>query len=158
MEVSAGGKLPCAVQEDGALVFSARMLTEMLQRLPLDTVQISRPDNHGRMASEAKKMPVMKWMCGIAVPFPSRTFLFPEDTVKLSGIPAGRPAHGVCNSAGQQQAAAQVRQSEVHQCGTRAAGSNGNCIVTAKGDDQSKGRHQPSDPGDLSWEAGPYVR
>ena len=50
MEVSLEEKLPCSVQEEGSLVFSARMLTEMLQRLPLDTVQISRPDNHGRMA------------------------------------------------------------------------------------------------------------
>ena len=87
MEVSLEEKLPCSVQEEGSLVFSARMLTEMLQRLPLDTVQISRPDNHGRMAlrSENACYEVDVWDRGS---FPKPDLPFPEDTVKLSGIPA----------------------------------------------------------------------
>ena len=50
MEVALMETLPCSVQEEGALVFSAKLLSEMLQRLPLETVQISRPENRGRMA------------------------------------------------------------------------------------------------------------
>lgn len=78
MEVSLEEKLPCSVQEEGSLVFSARMLTEMLQRLPLDTVQISRPDNHGRMAlrSENACYKVDVWDRGS---FPKPDLPFPED-------------------------------------------------------------------------------
>lgn len=36
MEVALEEKLPCSVQEEGSMVFSSKMLTEMLQRLPLD--------------------------------------------------------------------------------------------------------------------------
>ena len=38
LEAALEEKLPCAVQEDGALVFGAKMLAEMLSRLPQDTV------------------------------------------------------------------------------------------------------------------------
>ena len=49
LEVSLVEMLPCSAQEDGALVYSARTLAEMLQRLPEDTVEISRKENRGRM-------------------------------------------------------------------------------------------------------------
>lgn len=138
LEVSLEEKLPCSVQEEGSLVFSAKMLMEMLQRLPLDTVQISRPENHGRMAlrSENACYEVDVWDRGA---FPKPDLPFPEDTVKLSGIPsmAQRTVF----------AAAQDHSKPLLKCvnlkftdvGLRAAGSNGSCIVTAKGDDQSRG-------------------
>ena len=40
LEAALEEKLPCAVQENGALVFGAKMLAEMLLRLPQDTVQL----------------------------------------------------------------------------------------------------------------------
>ena len=138
LEVSLEEKLPCSVQEEGSLVFSAKMLMEMLQRLPLDTVQISRPENHGRMAlrSENACYEVDVWDRGA---FPKPDLPFPEDTVKLSGIPsmAQRTVF----------AAAQDNNKPLLKCvnlkftdvGLRAAGSNGSCIVTVKGDDQSRG-------------------
>ena len=71
-------------------MFSARMLTEMLQRLPLDTVQI-----RGRIITDAWPQKrknacyeVDVWDRGS---FPKPDLPFPEDTVKLSGIPA-RPS------------------------------------------------------------------
>ena len=49
LEAALEEKLPCTVQEDGALVFGAKMLAEMLSRLPQDTVQRCRAENQGRM-------------------------------------------------------------------------------------------------------------
>lgn len=138
MEVSLEEKLPCAMQEDGALVFSARMLAEMLQRLPLDTVQICRSENQGRMTLKSGnacyEMDVWERSA-----FPHLDMPFPEDTVKVSGIPA-MARHTVF-------ATAQDNSKPLLKCvnlmftntGLRAAGSNGNCIVTAKGDQQSTG-------------------
>ena len=138
MEVSLEEKLPCSVQEEGSLVFSARMLTEMLQRLPLDTVQISRPDNHGRMAlrSENACYEVDVWDRGS---FPKPDLPFPEDTVKLSGIPAMAQRTVFATAQDNNKPLLKCVNLKFTNVGLRAAGSNGNCIVTAKGDDQSKG-------------------
>ena len=50
LEVSLVERLPCTVHEDGALVFTAKTLAEMLQRLPEETVELCRRENRGRMA------------------------------------------------------------------------------------------------------------
>ena len=131
-------KLPCTVQEDGALVFGAKMLAEMLSRLPQDTVQLCRAENQGRMTLRSGDAcyEVDVWERGA---FPKPDLPFPEDTVKLSGIPA-MAQHTVF-------ATAQDNSKPLLKCvnlmftstGLRAAGSNGNCIVTARGDNQSTG-------------------
>ena len=138
LEVSLVEMLPCSAQEDGALVYSARTLAEMLQRLPEDTVEISRKENRGRMTltSGSASYEVDVWDRGA---FPKPDLPFPEDTVKVSGIPA-MAQHTVF-------ATAQDKDKPLLRCvnlmftstGLRAAGSNGMCIVTAKGDDQSTG-------------------
>lgn len=138
MEVALEEKLPCSVQEDGSLVFSARMLTEMLQRLPLDTVLISRPENRGRMAlrSENACYEVDVWDRGA---FPKPDLPFPEDTVKLSGIPGMAQRTVFATAQDNNKPLLKCVNLKFTNVGLRAAGSNGNCIVTAKGDDQSKG-------------------
>ena len=138
LEVSLVEMLPFSVQEDGALVYSARTLAEMLQRLPEDTVEISRKENRGRMTltSGSASYEVDVWDQGA---FPKPDLPFPEDTVKVSGIPA-MAQHTVF-------ATAQDKDKPLLRCvnlmftstGLRAAGSNGVCIVTAKGDDRSTG-------------------
>lgn len=138
LEVSLVEMLPCSAQEDGALVYSARTLAEMLQRLPEDTVEISRKENRGRMTltSGSASYEVDVWDRGA---FPKPDLPFPEDSVKVSGIPA-MAQHTVF-------ATAQDKDKPLLRCvnlmftstGLRAAGSNGMCIVTAKGDDQSTG-------------------
>ena len=45
LEVSLAEKLPCTVHEDGALVFTAKTLAEMLQRLPEETAELCRREN-----------------------------------------------------------------------------------------------------------------
>ena len=138
LEAALEEKLPCAVQEDGALVFGAKMLAEMLSRLPQDTVQLCRAENQGRMTLRSGDAcyEVDVWERGA---FPKPDLPFPEDTVKLSGIPA-MAQHTVF-------ATAQDNSKPLLKCvnlmftstGLRAAGSNGNCIVTARGDNQSTG-------------------
>lgn len=138
LEIALVEKIPCSAQEDGALVYSARTLAEMLQRLPEDTVEISRKENRGRMTltSGSVSYEVDVWDRGA---FPKPDLPFPEDTVKVSGIPAVAQ-HTVF-------ATAQDKDKPLLRCvnlmftdaGLRAAGSNGMCIVTAKGDDQSTG-------------------
>lgn len=87
LEVSLVEQLPCSAQENGALVYSARTLAEMLQRLPEDTVEISRKENRGRMTltSGSASYEVDVWDRGA---FPKPDLPFPEDSVKVSGIPA----------------------------------------------------------------------
>ena len=87
LEAALEEKLPCTVQEDGALVFGAKMLAEMLSRLPQDTVQLCRAENQGRMTLRSGDAcyEVDVWERGA---FPKPDLPFPEDTVKLSGIPA----------------------------------------------------------------------
>lgn len=138
LEVSLAEKLPCTVHEDGDFVFTAKMLSEMLQRLPEETVEICRRENRGRMTltSGDASYSVDVWDIGA---FPKLDLPFPEDTVKVSGIPA-MSQHTVF-------ATAEDRNKPLLRCvnlmftctGLRAAGSNGNCIVTARGDDQSTG-------------------
>lgn len=138
LEAALEEKLPCTVQEDGALVFGAKMLAEMLSRLPQDTVQLCRAGNQGRMTLRSGDAcyEVDVWERGA---FPKPDLPFPEDTVKLSGIPA-MAQHTVF-------ATAQDNSKPLLKCvnlmftstGLRAAGSNGNCIVTARGDNQSTG-------------------
>lgn len=138
LEAALEEKLPCTVQENGALVFGAKMLAEMLSRLPQDTVQLCRAENQGRMTLRSGDAcyEVDVWERGA---FPKPDIPFPEDTVKLSGIPA-MAQHTVF-------ATAQDNSKPLLKCvnlmftstGLRAAGSNGNCIVTARGDNQSTG-------------------
>ena len=138
LEVSLAEKLPCTVHEDGALVFTAKTLAEMLQRLPEETAELCRRENRGSMTltSGSAGYSVDVWDMGA---FPKPDLPFPEDTVKVSGVPS-MAQHTVF-------ATAQDQSKPLLRCvnlmftstGLRAAGSNGSCIVTAKGDDQSTG-------------------
>ncbi len=138
MEVSLEEKLPCSVQEDGAFVFKAKMLTEMFQLLPLDTVLISRPANQGRVSiqSENAGYEVDVWEKGA---FPKPDLPFPEDTVKLSGIPTMAQRTVFATAQDNSKPMLKCVNLMFTNVGLKAAGSNGNCIVTAKGDDQSRG-------------------
>ena len=71
--------------------------------------------------------------------FPKPDLPFPEDTVKVSGVP-NMAQHTVFATA-QDQSKPPLRCVNLMftSTGLRAAGSNRSCIVTAKGDDQSTG-------------------
>ena len=138
LDVTLQVKLPCSIQEDGAFVIRAKLLLDMLQRLPSDTVQILRFNNQGlaTLKSEKAGYDIEVWE---ATNFPKFTLPFPEDTVAVSGIP----------SMAQKTISATVQDSNqpLLKCvnlmftksGLRATSSNGNCIVSAKGDETSTG-------------------
>ena len=138
MEIALEEKISCTVQEEGAFVFSAKMLTEMLQRLPTDTVQISRLDNRGRMAlrGECACYEMDVWDRGA---FPKPDLPFPEDTVKLSGIPDMAQRTVFATAQDNSKPLLKCVNLKFTDVGLRAAGSDGSCIVTAKGDEQSRG-------------------
>ena len=140
LEVSLAEKLPCTVHEDGALVFAAKDACEKCssgsRRKP---TELCRRENRGRMTFSQAAVAgysVDVWDMGA---FPKPDLPFPEDTVKVSGVPS-MAQHTVF-------ATAQDQSKPLLRCvnlmftstGLRAAGSNGSCIVTAKGDDQSTG-------------------
>ena len=138
LEVSLVEKIPCTIHEDGAAVLPARMLTEMLERLPEETVELCRRENRGRMSltSGSAGYCVDVWEQGA---FPKPELPFPEDTVKVSGIPAMARRTVFATVQDQSKPLLRCVNLMFTTTGLRAAGSNGSCIVTAKGDDRSTG-------------------
>ena len=138
MEISLEQKLACPTLEEDAVVVNARLLTGMLEKLAGDTVELRRESGREQMyvrGGEAEYL-VPVWNRNS---FPKLEIPFPEDTVKVSGIPsiARRTIF----------AAAKDGEKPLLKCvnlmftrdGLQAAGSNGSCVVTAKGDDKSAG-------------------
>ena len=138
LEVSLVEKMPCTVQEGGAAVLPAKTLMEMLQRFPDETVEICRRENRGRMTltSGSAGYCVDVWEQGA---FPKPELPFPEDTVKVSGIPAMAQHTVFATVQDQNKPLLRCVNLMFTSTGLRAAGSNGSCIVTAKGDDRSTG-------------------
>lgn len=138
MEVSLELKVPCASLDDDAMVINAQLLEEMLERLDGDTVDFQRDAGASRVTIQSGmacyQIPVMDRGA-----FPKVEIPFPEDTVKVSGIPsmAKRTLFAVGQN-NEQPLLRCVNLMFTHD-GLRAVGSNGTCIVSAKGDDSSTG-------------------
>lgn len=138
LDITLEQKIPCIVPEDDAVVVNARLVVDMLSSLPGDTVELERIPGRpliffrGGMAEYA--VPVWERSS-----YPRLELPFPEDTVKVSGIP-GMAKRTVF-------AAAEDNSKPLLKCvnlkftreGLRAAVGNGNCIVTARGDEKSTG-------------------
>jgi len=138
LELSLEEKLTCAVSEDDALVIGAGLLAGMLEKLPDDTVEIIRQGARPVVSLKSG-------LAGYAVPvwahasFPKPELPFPEDTIKVGGIQdmAKRTVFAVSTD----------NDKPLMRCvnlmftpnGLQAVGSDGSCIVTAKGDEQSVG-------------------
>lgn len=138
LEVALEQKLPCGVCEDDAFVLNARLAVAMLERLGGETVTLEH--THGRpqlhLSSDDAEYLVPVWE---RASYPTLEIPFPEDTVKVSGIP-GMARRTVF-------AAAQDNSKPLMKCvnlkftrdGLRAVVGNESCIVTAKGDETSTG-------------------
>lgn len=138
MELSLEEKLPCSAVEDDSLAVPAQLLTNMLAKLPGDTVEITRRSGQSVVSLKSGNacFTVPVWS---RASFPKPELPFPEDTVKVSGIPdmAKRTVFAVSTD----------NDKPLMKCvnlmftpqGLRLAGSDGNCIVTARGDEQSVG-------------------
>lgn len=138
LEVTLEQKLRCQVSEDDAFVLNAGLAVSMLERLAGDTVTVERepgkPQVHLQSGVGEYLVPVYE-----RSGYPKLEIPFPEDTVRLSGIP-GMAKRTVF-------AAAQDNSRPLLKCvnlkftkdGLRAAVGNGSCIVSAKGDEKSTG-------------------
>lgn len=138
LEVTLEQKIPCQASEDDAIVLNARLAASMLEKLPGDTVEVERqpgkPQIYFRSGSAEYLVPIWE-----RVSYPKLEMPFPEDTVKVSGIPsmAKRTVF----------AAAQDNSKPLMKCvnlkftrdGLRAVVGNGSCIMTARGDEKSTG-------------------
>lgn len=138
LELALMERLSCTVAESGTFAIDAQMLTGMMEKLSEDTVEISHPEGGAAVTLKSGyasyTMPI--WPRSS---FPKPEVPFPEDTVRVSGIPdmAKRTVFAVSTE----------NDKPLMRCvnlmftpqGLQAAGSDGSCIVTARGDTQSVG-------------------
>lgn len=138
LEIALEQKIPCKTTADDALVLNARLAVAMLDKLAGDTVEMERepgkPQVYFRSGDAEYLVPIWEGKS-----YPRLEIPFPEDTVKVSGIPsmAKRTVF----------AAAEDNSKPLLKCvnlrftkdGLRAAVGNGSCIVTAAGDEKSTG-------------------
>lgn len=120
------------------MVVNAKLLAEMLKLLSGDTVELRRQPGTPVLSlrSGDTGYDVSIWERGH---FPTVQIPFPEDTVKVSGIPSMTRRTTF--------ATAEVKDKPMLRCvklmftqeGLKGVGSNGGCVVTAKGDNKSTG-------------------
>ena len=86
LEVTLEQKISCTVLEDDAFVLNARLAAAMLEKLSGDTVELERSPGRPqlRLSSGDAEYLVSIWERNS---YPRLEIPFPEDTVKVSGIP-----------------------------------------------------------------------
>ena len=138
MELSLRESLPCQTREDDALVVGAQLLADMLEKLAGDTVTLTRQADRNMVTlqsgSACYTVPI--WSRSS---FPKPELPFPEDTVVVAGIPAMARRTVFAVSDSESKPLMRCVNLMFTQNGLRAAGSDGVCIVAAKGDDKSVG-------------------
>lgn len=136
MEITLEQKIPCRDLGEDAFVLNARLAVSMLEKLPGDTVELERnyyrPQLHLRSGSAQYLVPIWE-----RDSYPKLELPFPEDTVKVSGIPSMAKRTVFAAAQDDSKPLMKCVNLEFTKDGLRAVGSNGNCIVTAKGDESS---------------------
>ena len=140
METSLEQKIHCTSQEEDALAVNARLLAAMLEKLSGETVELRR-ERHSpifRLRSGDAEYAVSVFERGS---YPRPQLPFPEDTVKVSGIPAlaRRTVFAASTDSKADRPLLKCVNLTFTKDGLRAAGSDGTCIVTASGDSKSAG-------------------
>lgn len=140
METSLEQKLRCISQDNDVLAVNARLLAAMLEKLPGDTVELCRKgsDPVFRLSGGDAEYTVSVFERGS---YPKPEIPFPEDTVKVSGIPAlaRRTVFAASTDGKAERPLLKCVNLTFTKDGLRAAGSDGTCIVTASGDSKSAG-------------------
>lgn len=138
LEVTLKQKLACDTQEDDALAIDAKLLAGMLEKLPGDTVELRRDPDVPRLnirSGEARyNVSVWERSSFPKVEIPTVTGL-----VRASGIPSMTRLTVFATDEKNEKPMLKCVHLRFTQDGLRAAGSDGNCVVTAKGDDKSTG-------------------
>lgn len=139
LEVAIEQKIPCAPQDDDAVVINADLLEKITEKLAGETLTLQREGNFPRvtLTSGDARFDIPIWERGS---FPKMEIPFPEDTVKLSGLPAvaRRTVFAVGTGDGGKPLLKCVNLMFTRD-GLKAACSDGTCIVTARGDNESTG-------------------
>ncbi|MCM1297764.1 MAG: hypothetical protein NC311_19680, partial [Muribaculaceae bacterium] len=118
----------------------ARLLAAMLEKLPGDTVELRRQGRDPQISllsgDAAYTVPVFE-----RGSFPKPVPPFPEDTVKVSGIPsmARRTVFATSPDGKGERPLLKCVNLMFTRDGLRAAGSDGTCIITASGDSKCTG-------------------
>ena len=138
LEVTLKQKLTCDTQEDDALVIDARLLAGMLEKLPGDTVRLWR-DSKGdqlKVWSGEAKYNVSVWERSS---YPKAEIPAVTNLVRASGIPSMARRTVFATDEKNEKPMLKCVYLRFTQDGLRAVGSDGLCVVTAKGDDKSTG-------------------
>lgn len=138
METALEQKIPCESKDLDALVVNANLFMQMLERLGGETVELRRngPGKSLTIKSGEATFHIRVWERGS---FPKMEIPFPEDTVQITGIPnmAKRTVFAVGQNS--DQPLLKCVNLMFTKDGLKAVGSDGNCVVSAKGDDKSTG-------------------
>jgi len=128
----------CPDAEDDALVINAKLLVGMLERLPGETVELTRRPGVSLLSLRGggTRYDVSVWERGY---FPKVQIPFPEDTVRVSGIPSMARRTMFATVEDKDKPLLKCVNLMFTREGLRAAGCNGGSLVTAKGDDKSTG-------------------
>ncbi len=138
LEVTLKQKLACAVSEDDALAIDARLLAGMLEKLPGDTVELRRDPGDSRLSirSGDAQYNVSVWEQSS---YPKQEVPAMASLVRISGIPSMAKRTVFAADEKNEKPMLKCVQLRFTQDGLRAAGSDGDCVVTARGDEKSTG-------------------
>ncbi len=138
LEVALKQKLDCAVQEDDALAVDAALLAGMLEKLSGDTVELRREPGESRLTvrSGDSIYSVSVWERSS---YPEAGIPAVTDFVRASGIPSMARRTVFAASEDNEKPMLKCVNLRFTRDGLKAAGSDGNCVVTAKGDDKCTG-------------------
>ena len=138
IETSLEQKLVCTVGEDDALVMNAKLLAGMLGLMSGETAQLRRRPGT-RVLTLRSGETIYSWGIGERGEFPKIELPFPEDTVKLSGIPSMARQTMFATSEDKDKPLMRCVNLMFTREGLKGVGYNGRCLVAAKGDDKSAG-------------------
>ncbi len=138
IETSLEQKLACTVGEDDALVMNAKLLAGMLGLMSGETAQLLRRPGT-RVLTLRSGETIYSWSIGERGEFPKIELPFPEDTVKLSGIPSMARQTMFATSEDKDKPLMRCVNLMFTREGLKGVGYNGRCLVAAKDDDKSAG-------------------
>lgn len=139
LEVAIRIGIPCISESEDAIVVNAKLLVGMLERLGGESVTLSRNDTSLQLAVKSDRafyqIPILGSNC-----FPQIEMPFPEDTIPVKGLPTmvKRISFAVDKRSKERPMLRCVNLMFTND-GLKAAGSNGFCVATAKGDEHSTG-------------------
>lgn len=137
LEVTLKQKLACAAPEDDALAIDAKLLAGMLEKLPGDTVELRRePGGRLKIWSGDAQYNVSVWERS---GYPEVEIPAVTNLIRISGIPSMAKRTVFAADENNEKPMLKCVQFRVTQDGLRAAGSDGTCVVTARGDSKSTG-------------------